>query len=398
MATGNWGQQTQSAAELFGSTYLRDYAHASKIFRSDSYANAPKYKFLFHVYFNINPAAWTLAGQQNVGILVKDIKLPTYNFRIDTKNQYNRKRVIQTKITYEPIQATFHDDNNNSINKMWYAYYTYYYNDTNKVNVRTAGRRGSAPERNSVSNTTGSTMADYNVRNIYDDSLLGNDNWGYIGEAFQQNGNGKKVPFFKNITVYGFNQRNFTAYTLINPIITNFVHDTYNYGEGAGIMQNTMTIDYETVTYDEGAIDGNNPSNFVPGFGNEATYDLTDSPINGINSRNTILGQGGLTNADGGYVRSFRSGNEKQISESSVQNNTYKNTNQTNSQQLVLSQDLINVNRSATNSVRNITVDTPIKSATPSLTGIANSKTVGVSNPNSLGEQPAGAQISGPLV
>jgi hypothetical protein len=39
---------------FFGSDYLRDYTHASKTFRPNAYQYAPKFKFLFHVYFEIN--------------------------------------------------------------------------------------------------------------------------------------------------------------------------------------------------------------------------------------------------------------------------------------------------------------------------------------------------------
>lgn len=393
---GNWGRATQTAAQIFGSEYLRDYAHASKIFRSNSYANAPKYKFLFHVYFNINPQAWPLADQQNIGILVKDIKLPTYNFQVDIKNQYNRKRIIQTKIKYEAIQATFHDDNNNTINKMWYAYYTYYYKDANKPNVVFSGNRGSGRQNNGVNNSTQSTMADYNLRNIYTDDLLGNDDWGYIGESTQQNSN-VKVPFFQNITVFGFNQKNFTAYTLINPLITSFAHDTYAYSEGNGIMQNTMTIDYETVTYNEGAMDGKDPSNIVTGFGLPENYDLTDSPINNIDSRTDNLGQGGLVDSTGGYVNTFQTSTNSLANPSGTAYNTFKNIQLRNTQSALLQQDLINVFRDNTTEIRNTLWSIPVKSATPSNAGVANAPTVGVSSPNTIGEQPAGKQISGPL-
>ena len=33
---------------------LRDYTHASKVFRSFGYELKPKFKFLYHVVFNIN--------------------------------------------------------------------------------------------------------------------------------------------------------------------------------------------------------------------------------------------------------------------------------------------------------------------------------------------------------
>ena len=44
-------------------------------------------------------------------------------------NQYNRKRLIQSKIKYQPIDITFHDDNASQITAMWDAYYRYNYAD-----------------------------------------------------------------------------------------------------------------------------------------------------------------------------------------------------------------------------------------------------------------------------
>ena len=71
---------------------------------------------------------------------------------------------------------------------------------------------------------------------------------------------GSKPAFFRDITIFGFNDHQFAAYVLVNPIISAFEHDTYNYTEGGGIMQNTFTFEYETVKYYHGAINGSSPN------------------------------------------------------------------------------------------------------------------------------------------
>ena len=283
---------------FFGSDYIRDYTHASKTFRPNSYANAPKLKFLFHTYFEINQEILNAGvdSRQNYGLLVKDIKLPSYQFETVQLNQYNRKRIVQTKIKYEPITISFHDDNASTATRLWEAYYRYNYRDGSKPGVVFSGNRG---------NASGGDV-DYNNRNIYESNINSSD-WGYVGDTFS--GSNKKVPFFKNITVFGFYQHNFTAYTLINPIITGFNHDTYSYSEGSGIMQNTMTIDYETVVYNYGAIDGTQPDNIVTGFGSEENYDRRRSPIAIPNSNAKILGPGGLVDSVGGTLEAIGSGN-----------------------------------------------------------------------------------------
>ena len=304
-----------AAGAFFGSEYLRDFTHASKTFRTNSYQNAPKLKFLFHTYFDINT---NITGPgQNFGLLVKTIKLPSFTLKVDELNQYNRKRLIQTKIKYDPISITFHDDGGNTIRNLWKSYYTYYYKDGTKPNVAFGGVRGGGRTAsqhpgdvedagNGDAMRAGAAAA-YNNRNLYDKSIQGNADWGYIGEP-AGGGVGPKLPFFKNITVFGLNQHNWVAYTLINPIITKCNHDTYSYADQAGTMEVSMDIDYETVVYDSGGLDGRTPDNIISGFGDAATYDRRLSPIAKPGSNANILGQGGLVNAAGGVIDALSHG------------------------------------------------------------------------------------------
>jgi len=320
------------AGGFFGNDYVRDYTHAAKTFRPNAFQYAPKFKFLFHVYFEINPAAYAVGLQQgvNFGLAVKTVKLPSYSFDTHVMNQYNRKRIIQTKIKYDPIDIAFHDDNGNNVRNMWYNYYTYYYKDANKPVITSSGRQ--TTQNGSQSANSG---ADYNSRNLYNNSIAGDEDWGYIGDtgnASQTTLNATmgigKIPFFKNIQIYGFNQHNFVLYTLVNPLITRFSHDTYDYSTGNGTMTNTMSIDYETVKYAEGALDGKTPSNTVPGFGLDANYDRTLSPIARPGSNATILGQGGLVDAAGGAMQDLANGNILgAIRTAGTAYNTFKNTN-----------------------------------------------------------------------
>lgn len=332
---------TDAAGGFFGSDYLRDYTHASKTFRPNAYQYAPKFKFLFHVYFEINPSAYAVGLPQgvNFGLAVKSVKLPSYNFDTHVMNQYNRKRIVQTKIKYDPIDINFHDDNGTAtgtstaggaIRNMWYNYYTYYYKDANKPVLSVSGRQA-------LTNGASPNNVAYNKRNIYSQSITGDTDWGYIGETsdtvngYTEAATGQtKIPFFKNITVFGFNQHNYVAYSLVNPIITRFAHDTYNYAESNGTMENTMTLDYETVKYFQGAIDGKEPSNIVAGFGINNHYDRVPSPIARPGSQSSILGQGGLVDAAGGIYEDLTGPNTNilgAIQKAGASYNTLKNMN-----------------------------------------------------------------------
>lgn len=317
---------------FFTAEYLRDYTHASKTFRTNSYGYAPKFKFLFHVYFDINTsyigATQNWPNDKNFGLAVKSVNLPKYTFETHAMNQYNRKRIVQTKIKYEPVTITFHDDNSNLIRRLWYTYYTYYFKDATQVdNFTTNGRGGLAP------GSASDQQYDMNRRNIYDSDIIGNDDWGYIGEVGQSPATPtgasqgvSKAPFFRAINVYGFNQHNFVMYRIVNPIINSFSHDTYNYAESAGIMENSMSLEYETVKYYEGAIDGRTPDQIVAGFGTQDHYDRTLSPIARPGSQGTILGPGGLVSAAGGIVDDIQNGNYLgAFQKAGASYNTFKN-------------------------------------------------------------------------
>jgi len=391
MSLGNWGQNLLNGA-ADGSPYLRDYTHASKTFRTNSYENAPKLKFLFHTYFEFNNEAYTTAP--NFGILVKEIKLPSFTMQTEQLNQYNRKRIVQTKIKYDPIEITFQDDNGNNVTGMWEAYYRYYYNDGSKPGQVLRGNRGN----NRFFQEGTSSIVDYNSNNIYTEAAGQEEHdWGLSGGA--NTADGVKIPFFKNITVFGLNQHNFIAYTLINPLIINFSHDTYNYSEGSGVMQNRMTIDYETVVYNEGALDGRRPEDIVTGFGDVANYDRTTSPNMSPGANGTILGRGGLIDSAGGAIRSLQRGNILgAIRNADTVYNGIKNPNLIEAAAFELGSMFVDaITNTPSNRNRNTLFSLPGASQTPGLGGLAGSPTIDSRRAPQpiLSDPTAGAQFAG---
>jgi hypothetical protein len=314
-----WGQDFLTG--FFGGQGLKDYAHASKTFRTNGYELAPRNKFLFHVYFNLNTAEiptlkniFSSSEQAELGLLIKTIQLPTYSLDTETLNQYNRKRIIQKRINYLPVSMTFHDDGGDLSRNLWYNYYSYYYKDPNQQYGSASNQNGSIGQ---VANQPGFS---YNSRDIYANNRPVND-WGYIGEGYSQSNAGGpgvgsggdqssgKPPFFRDITIYGMDQHKWASYVLINPLIKEWKHDQYNYSEGGGIMENSMTVEYETVKYYAGAIGGSRADTNVKGFADPAHYDNIRSSLARPGSTRTVLGQGGLLDAGIGIVRDLQSGN-----------------------------------------------------------------------------------------
>ena len=308
---GPFGIGTQILRGFFGNETLRDYTHASRVFTTNSYELKPRFKFLFHVSFTLNVGEIPyLRGVfpndeiAQLSLLVKTVDLPKYNIQTETLNQYNRKRVVQTNLEYQPVTITFHDDGGDNARRLWYYYYTYYYKDATHQYLAPNVTNG-----NNGNNENRQAGFGYNTRDIYSDVLQVKD-WGFVGETWNDGTSAAsgKPPFFRDIRIYGMDQRKYAEYVLINPIITSFNHDQYAYSEGNGIMQNTMTIAYETVKYYEGAVGASRPDTNVQGFADPAHYDTRLSPIARPGANATVFGQGGLLDAGLGVLGDLQSG------------------------------------------------------------------------------------------
>ena len=246
---------------------LRDYKHASQLYVADNFNLVPKFGFLFHVFFDINTEAQRADpsnpnNQEEIGLLVKSIDLP--KFSIDTKihNAYNRPNIVQSKIKYDNINASFHDDSADIIRNFWFDYYNYYYRD-----------------------------ADYGEEIYFKDHKYTTSEftpgWGFTPR------NRNSIPYLKSIRIYSLHHKKFSEYVLINPLIRSFRHGQHDQTTGDSLLTHDMTIEYESVLYNYGDVS----SNTVKGFA-QLHYDKTASPLRGkvpfVNASDMVhtLGQG----------------------------------------------------------------------------------------------------------
>lgn len=231
---------------------LKDFLHAQRLYRDGRYAMAPKVGFLYFVHFNINSRAvidevWANKqdGPRDVGLLVKKIDLPKFEIVTDTINQYNRWTKIQTSLKYQPVAIEFHDDNSDITNGLWENYYKY-----NFINGAYAANAAA-----------------------FTDTKYGDTDYIYG----MKNRGASLSPFLKSIEIYVLHQKKYTQMTLVNPIITNWNHDSLDQDVSNKILSNKMTVAYENVIYSSGAISGNpSASEFTSRY-----YDTTPSPILG---------------------------------------------------------------------------------------------------------------------
>jgi len=222
---------------------LRDYDHASKLFRDDAFRFLPKQANLFHVAFDFSRSIGfgeTIAAERiEAGLLVKDVDLPSYTISNKINNAYNRKNVIQSQIKYGDVRITFHDDSANLTNAMWQAYYEYYYADSY-----------GEPE-------------EYRVDTKYNDRVR--LNWGFVPPS---------KPFFESIRIYSLSQKKFTGYTLINPLINSWKHGKHS-SDSDDALENQMGLVFESVLYSQGIIGEDSE----PKFFTDMHYDNEISPL-----------------------------------------------------------------------------------------------------------------------
>jgi len=272
---------SQAFTNFLGNTgdyNLKDYQHASLLYRSDNYAKTPKLGFLYFVSFSINPsvpldAGWGNIGKREVGLLVKKIDLPKFQPKTEIVNQYNRKTIIQTGITYQNINIEFHDDNSNLTRDLWTNYYRYYFRDS-----------------------TYSTGANGQLPNEFKNTKYGQNDYAYGLDGQQVE------PFFDSITIYVLHQQNFTQYTLVNPMITDWNHDSLDQDVGNRVLANKMTTAYENVLYNKGKIvKGSSPEGFAAVY-----YDSQPSSIavsGKSNGANTPMGASDVFGPLPGYTQ-----------------------------------------------------------------------------------------------
>ena len=261
---------------------MKDYRHASRLYLDDNFKLMPKQKFMFHVVFNTDETLFFNGFSANeryqLNMLVKSADLPRYGMNLEEKIQYNKKMYAATRIQYDPVNITFHDDHADTVNAFWKKYYEYHIADSVAMN------------------------SDLQISKTKDDYYDNNRTTTKFG---MDTPNKRNKPYLKGIEIFVLHKQRFTSMTLVNPVIGSFAHDTVDAAEGGGVMSNTMQIFYETVIYKSGIINVNN----VPGFAT-INYDKEPSPLTVLGGgTNSIFGPGGVVDGVGSVIRNVQTGN-----------------------------------------------------------------------------------------
>jgi hypothetical protein len=268
----------QFLKQVFTGPQLRDFRHANYLFTGNNFELSPKYQFLFFVRITLNPNLTRLSKthESEIGIMAKTADLPKFSVDVKNFNAYNRPNLVQTKVKYDPITISFHDDSADRVREFWYDYYSFYYRDSDyEPAVYTSGHK-------------------YQNRVAKD--------WGYTPLYAQVYPDEHQL--IKDIQIFSFQQKRFSSYTLHNPVITGFRHGNHDHSQGSGTMEHQMTVQYEAVTYQKGFVTPDQ-------FGDMTLrYDLQPSPLTPAGGGTaSILGPGGLLGAAGSVGSNLASGN-----------------------------------------------------------------------------------------
>lgn len=197
-------------------------------------ASAPRPGFLYMVKF-ITPlnasstrtgfdAASQLSSKTGFNFQAKSVERPNTSIQTEVVNQYNKKRVIYTGRTHNPVSITFYDDIAGKLLKFWQSYFAHYFQD--------------------------GVIA--NNSQVFWDMMAGEINDPATGGFGLRTIPGTNERYyFEKIVIYQFFGGYYTTITLFNPMISTFQYSnplTYA-SDGSQLTEVTLTFEYENVAY-----------------------------------------------------------------------------------------------------------------------------------------------------
>ncbi len=271
-----------------GFYYQKNSRHATFNFNQDAlslYRNHPRFPFEFYIdiglnnvgtagtYFTqfFNNPAWS-----QVQPLVKSIDMPAFKIQTDPLNQYNRKRLSQTRIDFEPVRVVFHDVADGKTLKFWEMYYRYYFQDGNepgrntpKLAISKTGATSATEFLKKITPSFNPNLANLpsSIKNVISgikpkDNPFTNNNGqkaklqNIVQDTLDNHAFGFNLPevqsernLIESINIFQVHGGRFNQVTLVNPRISSFTHDTLNYSTSDKTLELTFTFEYEYAYY-----------------------------------------------------------------------------------------------------------------------------------------------------
>jgi len=215
--------------------YVRDFKNAYK-FRPD--VNPARQKFQGYVNFIFNRELYeSLYGNSGdfratISSMVRTADLPGVTFNVETKNAYNRKKLIQTGVQYDPVNITVLDTVGNEWLSVLMKYFSYYYMDPR--NLQDTGNRDidAKTPRNGENLNAGSKFG------------FGSDVWDSNVAGYNPS---ITANFFERIDYVLYHGNKGVQYSLLNPLLTQFKPTPLDYSD-SNFREFEMSFAYEKFT------------------------------------------------------------------------------------------------------------------------------------------------------
>ena len=216
--------------------YLRDFKNAYK-FRPD--VNPVRQKFQGYVNFIFNRELYASLYGENSGdfrstisSMVRSADLPGVTFNVETKNAYNKKKLIQTGIQYEPVGMTVLDTVGNEWLSVLMKYFSYYYMDPR--NKQDKGNRDIDAKtiRNGENQNAGSKFG------------FGSDVWDSNTAGYNPS---ITANFFERIDYVLYHGNRGVQYSILNPMLMSFKPSPIDYAD-SNFREFEMQFAYERFT------------------------------------------------------------------------------------------------------------------------------------------------------
>jgi hypothetical protein len=185
----------------------------------------PRQKFLFYATFN---AGVSVPSHPNFGdwrtgfaFQIQKTDRPKASPQVKSLHQYNRQRLVQTGIKYDPLTITFHDTVDDRILRVWRDYYTWYFGD---------GRT-----RSNETKSWGSS--------VLDTPITLDKGWGFSPPMTTN-----RTNFFDSLDIYTFYGKKYTQVRMYNPKITSMTFDEMD-TESSALSTAGMTVEHEGFAY-----------------------------------------------------------------------------------------------------------------------------------------------------
>ena len=198
------------------------------------YDRAPRFKNQFFVHFQFAPNVVFGKGLEELkGVTYKVISFDAPKFSIDTEvlNQYNKRRIVPTKINFDPCNVTWHDTKDAQVQRFWNFVYKFYFKDGLNKDPINYGNQASTKI----------------VEGLYAGASPPiHSEFGYhLGNKAETH------KLFRYISLYLVANMKYTRIDLVNPYMVSMAGDTFSQDGHSEHATINATFTPETVVYVE---------------------------------------------------------------------------------------------------------------------------------------------------